>query len=310
MPNYGFNLAVSLGATTYAVVVSMPNTDYSPSVSLNWNSEWWISSKTTAGFTVNFANPAPASATISYTLDTSQTAVAAGGSTARNFLQLVTLFCQECGVPTTNLTTVVGQTGELKQMCDWLANAWIRIQSKHDTWKFMRSSASWAVVAAQQSYTPAQCGVTAGTFRKWKRETFRNYVTAIGTASEIDLSYLVYDDFRDLWLFSGNRSTTGRPVTFTVHPDNSIMLAPVPLTGYTITGDYFRHAARLAADADIPALPDGHDDMLLVYRAKMFYGGFWGAKEAYATGREEYRAAMRLLEGDQLEQPAMGGSLA
>lgn len=227
------------------------------------------------------------------------------------FLQLVTSACEECGVPTTNLSTVVGNTGELKQMVDWTARAWVLIQQHFQTWKFMRLSASWISIDGQHFYTPTACGITAGTFRRWKLDTFRSYVTG-SLPSEQFMFFRDYDSFRDLWVFGANRDVKQRPIEFTVRDnDNAIGLGPAPLgTGWTFTGDYYKNAVTLAADATVPALPDGHDPYIIVARTKMLYGQFWGAKETYASGREDYRALLRNLMNDQLEMPGLVGKIA
>ncbi|MEO7665752.1 MAG: hypothetical protein ABIU97_01805 [Dehalococcoidia bacterium] len=223
-------------------------------------------------------------------------------------LEGVIRLCEECGVNATNLTTVVGQTGQLKKMVNWYADAWVRIQSSRQTWKFMRRSTSWVLTAGQGGYTRVQCGITAGTFKKWIKHNGRTYFTLVGTRSEQFLDYQDYDVFRDLWLFGPNRTVVSRPYQFTIAPDDTLILGPLPISGLTATMEYYLDPIRLAADVDVPAVPEGHDDMIIVHLAKTYYGGFYGSKEAYATGNKEYTSMYRDLCNDQLPTLGLAGA--
>lgn len=65
----GAEETITLNATTFAVVFGTPadNTNYQIlSVGPNWLTSWFWSAKTVNGFTINFSNPAPASAKASW----------------------------------------------------------------------------------------------------------------------------------------------------------------------------------------------------------------------------------------------------
>lgn len=64
----GRNVSVTQGATTKVINLSMQDGNFAVSVSPNWNTSYWITSKSYAGFTVNFGTAAPASATIDWML--------------------------------------------------------------------------------------------------------------------------------------------------------------------------------------------------------------------------------------------------
>jgi len=109
------------------------------------------------------------------------------------FLSIVQLLRQEAGIAGTGPSTVVGQTGEMKRLVDWTAAAWFEIQATHPDWRYKRYSVSFATVAAQATYTPAQAGITAATFSRWVRDSFRVYNTSSGFGSEIELNFVPYD---------------------------------------------------------------------------------------------------------------------
>jgi len=226
-----------------------------------------------------------------------------------NFLELCQRTARECGVPSSNLTTVVSQTGEYRRIVDWVNDAWNDIQTAHQDWGWLRTSASWETVNAQYQYTTAQCGITAGTFGMWDRITFRNYVTASGNQSEIVMGYLDYDQWRDNYLISGTRAVRTRPMDFAIGSDKSIFLGPVPSGGYTITADYFTAPVALAANNDTPALP-AQFHMAIVYRAMMAYGGFESASEVYQRGEAEFGKLMHRMDADRLPEIGWAGALA
>ena len=223
------------------------------------------------------------------------------------FLEGVQRYCRECGVSSDNLTTVVGQSGQLRKMVDWYADAWVNIQISRRTWRFMRLSTSWVLTAGQGGYTRAQCGVATGTFKAWIDGTGRTYYTG-NLNSEQSLDYREYDSFRNVWLIGANRTVTSRPQEFTIAPDDTLIVGPLPIAGLTASMDYHKKPVRLSADADVPAVPEGHDDMMIVHLAKKYYGAFYGARETYASGNTEYKRMYRLLSNDQLPEMSIEGA--
>lgn len=97
------------------------------------------------------------------------------------FIQLVQRFRTEAGASGSGPITVVGQTGELGRLVNWLNTAWLDIQMMRRDWEWMRKSCAFTTVAGQATYTPAQCGVTD--FGMWARNTFRNYANPAITLS-------------------------------------------------------------------------------------------------------------------------------
>jgi hypothetical protein len=233
--------------------------------------------------------------------------VEAGGHT---FLDLVLTFCEDTGVPIIGLTTVSNQIGELKRMVNWISRAWLHIQGVHDDWRFMRKSATWLSIAGQSSYDLEACNLDPGLHRKWFPETGRVYRTTVGKNSEQYLVERDYESFRNLWLFGPNRVVTYIPLELAIGPDESVLLGPAPIAGLTVTLDFYRSAEVLVQDADIPSLPSGHDPMIIIHKAKMYYGAYWGAREVYASGDAEYRTLLRRLTNDQRPTPRLAGALA
>lgn len=210
----------------------------------------------------------------------------------------------------TGPTTVVGQTGESKRLVDWIADAWFEIQALHRNWKFQRASTTFVTVNAQYAYTPLQAGIAANTFGEWIPDSFRIYTTAAGVGSEqfADI-FRDYDTWRDTWYFGANRNQVSMPQQIAIAPDDSLVLGPSPLAGYTVVADYYKAPVRLALDADVPTLPFRHDPVIIVYLALKKYALFESAGESLAMAQQEYARRLARLELDQLPQPRWQGAL-
>lgn len=229
-----------------------------------------------------------------------------------NFLQLVQRARRKCRVSGTGPTTVIGQNEEYARLVDWVNEAWMDLQLTRSDWAWMRASMSFPTVAAQAEYTLAWLtsnGSGFSNFGNWDLKTFRQYNTAAGTNSEVFLNFMEYEDWRNVYQLSSMRQATSAPLDFTINPLLGIGLGPVPLAGYTITGDYFKVASEMSADADIPSLPTQFH-MAIVYRAMMFYGASEAAPEVYDDGKVNFDRMMRMIDGQQLPVLTVSGALA
>lgn len=237
-----------------------------------------------------------------------------------NFLDLAKRTAQECRVNAASLTTVAGQTGEIGRICAWVATAWEDIQRSNPAWRFMRSLATCPTVNGQTSYpassfTDSKTGqaVTAATFGRWaldyaRGDTFRNYVTAAGLATEIPMDPMEYDVWRDTYLIGANRFNFSRPAVLSVAPDDSIVTGPIAAGGYTLLGAYYVKPVTLVADTDVPACPSEFH-MAIVYKAMQFYGVSEAAQEILDAGTAWYRTLYTELSQHQAPRFVISGPL-
>lgn len=223
------------------------------------------------------------------------------------FLQLAQRLRQEARIAGTGPTSVLDQTGEMQRLCDWIANAWFDIQGKHQDWRFLRSSVSFATVNAQATYTPAQAGASAATFSRWVRDSFRVYNTATGQSAETPLFFMPYESWRNTYQLGAMRTSYSMPNRITVTPNNSLGLGPVPTGAYTVVGDYYSAPILLAANADVPALPATHNHMIIVWKALMAYGASEENPASYAWGKSNYDELYDKLLVDQGPTITFGG---
>lgn len=222
-----------------------------------------------------------------------------------NLLQLCNRLILEAGISAQPMTTTVNQTGELGRVVNWIQQAWLDIQSAHTTWRWMRKTATIATVAGQAGgYDATDADVSV-----WTLDTARNYVTAQGDITEVFMSFVEYDDFRNSYLYGALRYAQSRPMVFTINPDNTLSFGPVPNGDHTVTSDYYKKPIEMDGDTDEPDMPATYH-IGIVWRALMFYGGFEAAGEAYSRGQNEYTVILDKLEATQLPMLQMGGPLA
>lgn len=229
------------------------------------------------------------------------TPLSTGGSgDRRTYLELVQRLARECRISRHAPDSVQNQSGTSLSLCEWIATAWDYIQTRHREWGWKRSSVSFVTEDGKAIYTPVDAGIITGPLSRWEPHSFRAYQTTTGFSSELPLTYMDYPRWRDLYQIGLYRTQTGWPRAVTVTPERSIGLGPTPSAGYTIVGEYTRGLTRLRADDDKPDLPDGFDDMIIVYRAMLHVAGFHAASEIYQRGLQEYTILMNDLEREYL----------
>lgn len=212
-----------------------------------------------------------------------------------NFLQLCQRTRQECGISGSGPITTVSQVGEMRRVVDWVNTAWLDIQLRPETWQWMRKGFTFGCVVGQHTYTPVQAGISD--FATWNTRHVRVYSGT--TENEYSLTYMAYEDFREVYMRGVIAS--GKPTFFTVTPDKKLRFYPTPNDTYTIYGDYYRTPTELSADSDEPDMPERFH-MLVVYGAMRHYADFEAATEVMQAANLNYNRFMRNLEQDQLPE--------
>ena len=224
------------------------------------------------------------------------------------FLELVARLHQECGLAGDPPTTTLGLYGELKRLVDWTSQAWVDIQSKRFDWDFLKKTFTFNTVASQQEYS-ATTDIHLTDFKRWVNDSFRAYLTSAGIGTEVILSqYPDYEDFRNFYLLGSRRLVTGRPLYIAIAPNRTLLMGFTPNDTYTVSGEYWRSSQKLAADADVPIMPEDYH-MLIVYYAMKKYGYFNVAAEQLATAKEESDILYNQLVYDQTPRVEIGDSL-
>ena len=234
-----------------------------------------------------------------------------------NFLQLVNLARSEAGVAGSDLPTLqTGLSQESTRFKNWVANEWVRIQSEHPDWEFMRFSGEFNSVANQAMYTPQQAeatsdGTASGTpiLGNWKRDSFRISTAGQNYQDEMLAGFLPWWQYRNLYLYGNMRSSRSRPVVFSIDPQKNLYLGIIPDAAYTVGYEFYRTPITLSADADTPAMPDRFHE-LIAYRALRAYGIFMAAPEVIGRADDAISRINPQLAADQLQMITSGPPLA
>jgi hypothetical protein len=117
-----------------------------------------------------------------------------------------------------------------------------------------------------------------------------------------------YQIFRNTYRF--NIQVNSRPVVFAEKPNGkAVMLGALPDDIYNINGEYQVKATHLAADTDVPDMPEAYH-LLIVYKAMQSYGLYEAASEVVSRGQMEYQKLLTQLEREQLPDVYLGQPLA
>lgn len=231
------------------------------------------------------------------------------------FLALAQKLASESGtIEGTLPTTVTGQTKRLGKIVRWVNDAWRSIQNAHASWRWMRSDFSGPTVASQRLYTGAQMGVSSR-FAEWictgNSETehrYSCYLTATGVSDEGPLQFVDWDTFWSVCM--RGTQTNGRPILFSVSPDNQLALHPIPDAVYTVRGPYRKDVQELTADGDIPEMPVRFHDLIVDVALANMLTVHDEAQAQIGLYRLRQIGRFCELERDQLPRITMGATLA
>lgn len=217
------------------------------------------------------------------------------------YLQLVNQTRDECAASGADLAALGGTLSKQNVLFKkWVADAWTSIQRRHQRWGFMERDFSFQTTAGVYTYAPTDAAVNLTSFREWKDETLRAYLTATGVSDEQLLAGPVHvQAFRDLYQFGTMSTTQQRPITFAIDPRKRLLLGPTPDAVYTIRGQYYKAPQVLSADADVPELDSYYHD-LIVFTAMEKYALYQAAPEVLARSQVEGGRLMRELETEYL----------
>lgn len=230
------------------------------------------------------------------------------------YLELVQKVARETSASEPSTTT--GQTGESRRLVDWVNDAWLDIQNKHDTgWRWLRHGFTVNTAASDDTYTYSDCSDSTSAsaitrFGQWRLNDNclrpKCYLTSSGVGSEYWLNYLCWEDFCHIYKI-GSQST-GSPAHITIDPQNQLVIGPTPDAAYTITGEYYRSAQTLVADSDTPEMPEQFHN-LIVWYAMEHYGYSEIAQEAIGKAKTFGKRMLKQLEGNQLERIKIAGPM-
>lgn len=215
-----------------------------------------------------------------------------------NFLQLCQRTRSEAGVSrNTDLSpaTVVGQSGRLKTIVDWVAEACKVIEREHN-WSFRWEEVSLTIPAASNKTTgqaiPAKC--------------YEHEAAHIGSSF---LTYVPWEDFRLMFPTIEAGQAGQKPSVWTVDPTMQIRVNITVAADTDITFERYKNPTALALDADTPLVPEEFH-MIVVWKAVEYYGQDQEAGVRVATAKENYATLHQQMLARYFPTSLMGEPLA
>ncbi len=189
-------------------------------------------------------------------------------------------------------TTVVSQTGQLWNAANWIKQAHNNICLLHTDWNFLHAEYSEALTVGNTA-APAHSG--SEVVKKWDRSSLFLDMSTDGA----QLEFMDWPTFRtSIRPRYGDRSN-GKPTTFTIKPDNSILLDNPPDQTYTLEAEFWKRPTVLAGDTDVPDLPQEYH-RLIICEAAIKYANKEAAIEIIQGMEAEYLLLYHEMQADQL----------
>lgn len=211
-----------------------------------------------------------------------------------NYLQLCQSLRAEAGLSGSGPASVVGQSGMYGKLVDWVQEAYAEILDMHP-WSFLWTRATPVLTIGQTVYTGADFDPAITDLGR----VFASQMLDISSASRPRILWCE-------WSALDRRSTDGAqgpPRYFTRRPDDALVFYPVPDDDYEIQIDYQRAAPALAANDDLPLIPDAKLHKIIVYKALEYYGQHNEDMGAAQHGARQF--AVLLSRMADLYTPAM-----
>lgn len=195
-------------------------------------------------------------------------------------LEILQSVARLCGfaVPTTTL----GQTGAVSRALVYIAQAYNEIQTQPHDWRWMWARGEFETVADTKDYDPSSTALD-----RVDPESWTVYKTADGEATEQELEYMSWVDFRRA--YGTGTVTSGSPTIVTLLPNKNIRAYPTPDDAYKIQFDYYVNPDVLSGDDDTPIMPAKFHD-IIVYDAVTKYGKYEESQLVMITNAAEHEA--------------------
>jgi len=165
----------------------------------------------------------------------------------------------------------------MAQLVTWASEAWVSIQSLHDTWGFLWAQASFNTASGTSSYIPASDFNYIDTDRVY-----------------CDGTWMIYIPFTQAREYM-HQTTSGKPTHFTILPTKEFRPFPTPDAVYTVSFDYWKRPVVLAANGDTPAI-DADLHSIIKWRAMLDHASFFGEQGRIAYAQMEYAKKLSNLE--------------
>jgi len=217
-----------------------------------------------------------------------------------NYLEICQRVRLESGISGVGPTTVTGQLGQLGKITNWVKSSWLEIQTEREDWDWMWGQVEVDTDSDQDVYALETTDVK---YLDW----VGIYTKSLGVSDESEIEEVSYKDMRRNSKLGTPDS--GRPCSYAIRPDKSLVLDPTPDDIYTLSIDYYKLPQVLTSNTDTPNLPIAYHD-IIVWKACMMFAAHYEASMQYQHAAAEYARVMANLEMNQLPRMKLSGPLA
>lgn len=204
------------------------------------------------------------------------------------YLQLLQALHRESGIAGAAPGDVTGLSGIAAKMADWLATAWVDIQTSRK-WSFLLTEADVALTVGQRDYD-----VVTDLSLPYVREFDTSFAgllqpddTPIGP-----VRWMPYAEFRGRYGMATPES--GQPSSMALVAGSTLRLNTLPDEAYKLRLAYWQTAEKLVASTDTPSLNE-EEQKIIVWRALMYYAAHEGAAEIYGDAQAKYQTLFSVL---------------
>ncbi len=202
-----------------------------------------------------------------------------------NFLELAQETRRLSGVGGTGPQNVASATGIELKLVNYVSNAWIDIQAHPKNWKWMWRDYEVLRDPGPGS-DPLQTILNTTEYQltgvdKIRVGTLRSYQTSLGIDDRQRMVWVPWRQFRNQTGIVNEQAN--RPIRVSRKPTGELILWPKPDAIYSIEFEHFKKPQILAANEDVPEMPEEFH-MLIVYEALKRFGKAENAEEIMALG--------------------------
>lgn len=209
------------------------------------------------------------------------------------FLQMAQKVRQLVGMQGTGPSSVTA-TGYEGLFVSLVQDAYNDIQNLRKKWKWLRDSKNFFLAAGTTTYAIATIFPPGHRFKRWYDHTF--YIEV--DSKKHQLTYVDYDSFIYRHI---NDTENTVPTEFTIRPQDSALIFPLPDDMYTVYCDYHKTNQTLTLSTDVPEMPvDYH--MAIVYEAVNRYALSVAIPHVYQQYSQLHASLLGDLLRDQLPQ--------
>ncbi len=198
------------------------------------------------------------------------------------FIELVQQLHIESGASgSTPPGSVVGQTGEIERLVNWVRQADLYVQSSWHNWNFLYKRYQQSTTTDVDTLQPPS------DLNIWDHMTFTVDGDPIEAKEYISVKRFSFD------------TNTNTPSLVIIMPDSSLKFQPIPDAAYQIEADYFIRPIPLQNNNDISKIPAQYQQ-IIIGRALILYGNYEAAPEIVEQGEQIYQEVIGQLESSQL----------